>query len=126
VKASTSSPQRKLKRAGGSHSSTSPSSAKSGEKTKRLIGYWYRTPLAKTVIAQKIGVCRDTIYARWNAALWYFRDRFISSPLSDLRFIAATDVDLHDVREHPQAVANDPTLEYPPERELVVLSKRFA
>lgn len=65
---------------------------RSGDSTKRLIGYWYRTPLAKSVIAKKIGVSRDTIYHRWNAALWYFRDRFLSSPLSELRFIAATDV----------------------------------
>jgi hypothetical protein len=65
---------------------------RSGDSTKRLVGYWYRTALAKTVIAQKLGVNRDTIYFRWNSALWYFRDRFIQSPLSDLRLIASTDV----------------------------------
>lgn len=80
---------------------------RSGDKTKRLIGYWYRTPLPKTVIAQKIGVDRDTIYMRWNAALWYFRDRFISSPLSDLRLIASV-----DVGELVKRVENSPTLEY--------------
>ena len=77
---------------------------RSGDNTKRLIGYWYRTNLAKTVIAKKIGVSREAIYQRWNAALWYFRDRFISSPLSDLRFIAGT-----DVGNHCQPVAICPT-----------------
>jgi hypothetical protein len=65
---------------------------RSGDQTKKLIGYWYRTSLAKTVIAQKLGMSRDAIYARWNASLWYFRDRFMDSPLSDLRFIASVDV----------------------------------
>lgn len=82
---------------------------RSGEKTKRLIGYWYRTALSKAIIARRIGVDRDTIYVRWNAALWYFRDRFIASPLSDLRFIASTDVGDDD-----KAVASFPTLkQYP-------------
>lgn len=76
----------------------------SGPNTKKLMGLWYRTNLPKTVIARRIGVHRDTIYVHWNAALWYFRDKFISSPLSDLRFIASTDVgDLRD------AVASIPT-----------------
>lgn len=66
---------------------------RSPKETQRLIGYWYRTSLPKTVIAQKIGLDKDTIYVAWNAALWYFRDRFVSSPLSELRFIASTDID---------------------------------
>jgi hypothetical protein len=66
---------------------------RSDERTKRLIGYWYRTSLPKTVIARRLGVGRDTIYARWNASLWYLRERFIASPLSDLRLIATTDVE---------------------------------
>jgi hypothetical protein len=65
---------------------------RSGDKTKRLVGYWYRTALPKTAIAKKIGVSQDGVYLRWNAALWYFRDRFISSPLSDLRLAATVDV----------------------------------
>jgi hypothetical protein len=64
---------------------------RSGDKTKKLIGYWYRTPLPKTEIARKLGMDRDTIYVRWNAALHYFRGRFLDSPLSDLRLIARTD-----------------------------------
>jgi hypothetical protein len=82
---------------------------RSGDKTKRLIGYWYRTALPKTTIAQRLGLDRDTIYTRWNAALWYFRNRFISSPLSDLRFIAST-----DVGEHENPVATFPTLKHAP------------
>jgi hypothetical protein len=73
---------------------------RSGDKTRKLIGYWYRTPLAKTEIARKIGCDRDTIYVRWNAALHYFRGRFLDSPLSDLRLIARTD--LPDVLTPPQ------------------------
>jgi hypothetical protein len=66
---------------------------RAGPKTSRLIGYWYRTALPKTVIAERIGCCRDTIYVRWNAALHYFRGRFLESPLSELRLIARTDLD---------------------------------
>jgi hypothetical protein len=78
---------------------------RSGDKTRRLVGYWYRTPLAKSVIAEKLGCSRDTIYVRWNAALWYFRDRFLESPLSDLRLIART-----DVCEAPTATRQIPTV----------------
>lgn len=87
---------------------------RAGDNTRRLVGYWYRTPLAKTVIAQKLGVSRDTIYVRWNAALWYFRGRFLDSPLSDLRLIARTDVGepLTERRATPTSgVAFSPTLE---------------
>lgn len=65
---------------------------RSGDKTRRLVGYWYRTALPKTVIAKRIGCDRDTIYVRWNAALHYLRDRFLASPLSDLRLIARTEL----------------------------------
>jgi hypothetical protein len=87
---------------------------RAGDQTQRLIGYWYRTSLAKTVIARKLHLDRDTIYVRWNAALWYFRGRFLDSPLSDLRLIASTD--LGDVLRLPQrritkTVANNSTLE---------------
>lgn len=87
---------------------------RSGDKTRRLVGYWYRTALAKTVIAQKLGMDRDTVYVRWNAALWYFRGRFLDSPLSDLRLIARTNVeDFLTVgqRRPTPAVAIFPTLE---------------
>jgi hypothetical protein len=86
---------------------------RSGDKTKRLIGYWYRTNLPKTEIARKIGVDRDTIYARWNSALHYFRGRFLDSPLSDLRLIARTDfADLPTPAQTAptKIVAFDPTL----------------
>ncbi len=78
---------------------------RSGDKTKRLIGYWYRTALPKTAIAQRIGVSREGVYLRWNAALWYFRDRFITSPLSDLRLAATVDVD-DEMTERRTALAN--------------------
>ncbi len=98
---------------------------RSPDKTKRLIGYWYRTPLPKTVIAQKIGVDRDTIYVRWNAALWYFRDRFVSSPLSDLRFMATTDVGdgsvVDALTERRKSLANNSTFKQNSE-----LESRFA
>jgi len=84
---------------------------RSGDKTKRLVGYWYRTALAKTVIAQKVGCDRDTIYVRWNAALHYFRGRFLESPLSDLRLIASTDLPdfAPPVRIVPPPIASFPT-----------------
>ncbi len=89
---------------------------RSGDKTKKLIGYWYRTSLPKTVIAQRIGVDRDTIYTRWNAALWYFRWRFLECPNSDLRLIARTD--LHDVGQVPTegqtGLASDSPQDYTP------------
>jgi hypothetical protein len=65
---------------------------RSGDKTKRLISLWYRTALPKTVIAKRVGVSRDVLYVDWNAALWYFRGRFLDSPLSDLRLVARTDL----------------------------------
>lgn len=87
---------------------------RSGDKTKRLMGYWYRTALPKTVIAQRIGVDRDTIYVRWNAALWYFRGRFLDSPLSDLRLIASTVVS-DALAERRKGLANNPTLGHKPD-----------
>lgn len=84
---------------------------RSGKKTRQLIGYWYRTPLPKTAIAKKIGVDRDTIYLQWNSALWYFRGQFVASPLSELRFIASTDIDTG----RKQGIAKVSTLEHPKE-----------
>jgi hypothetical protein len=85
---------------------------RSGDKTKRLIGYWYRTPLPKTEIARKLGIDRDTIYVRWNAALHYFRGRFLDSPLSDLRLIARADFDEVIERVKQTGLASDSTLEH--------------
>lgn len=82
---------------------------RSGENTHKLVGYWYRTALPKTVIAHKLKISRDSIYLRWNAALYYFRDRFLESPLSDLRLAARTDMDgfLTPARKRPtEEVAN--------------------
>lgn len=66
---------------------------RSGDNTRRLVGYWYRTALPKTVIARKLNCSRDNIYLRWNAALWYLRERFLDSPLSDLRLAARTNIE---------------------------------
>jgi hypothetical protein len=84
---------------------------RSGEKTKHLIGYWYRTALPKSTIAQRIGVSRDGVYLRWNAALWYFRERFIHSPLSDLRLAATVDVS-DEMTERRMALAKQSPLDY--------------
>lgn len=98
---------------------------RSGDKTKRLVGYWYRTALPKSAIAKKIGVSHDGVYLRWNAALWYFRDRFISSPLSDLRLAATVDVS-DELTERRKGLANSPAVKYPPERELVLSTRQIA
>jgi hypothetical protein len=84
---------------------------RSGDKTKKLIGYWYRTPLPKTEIARKLGMDRDTIYVRWNAALHYFRGRFLDSPLSDLRLIARADFDEVIDRVRKTGVENNSMME---------------
>ncbi len=95
---------------------------RSGDKTKRLIGYWYRTALPKTTIAQRIGVSRDGVYLRWNAALWYFRERFIASPLSDLRLAATIDVG-DELTERRKSLADCRPVKYHPRRELVLLTE---
>jgi hypothetical protein len=101
---------------------------RSGDKTKRLVGYWYRTALPKVAIAKKIGVSHDGIYLRWNAALWYFRERFIQSPLSDLRLAATVDIQSvgDELTERRKGLANSPAVKYPPERELVLSTRRSA
>jgi hypothetical protein len=83
---------------------------RSGDKTKKLMSFWYRTALPKTVIAQRIGVSRDGVYLRWNAALWYFRDRFITCPLSDLRLAATVDVGC-ELTERRKVLANSRPLD---------------
>ncbi len=98
---------------------------RSGDKTKRLVGYWYRTALPKTVIAQRIGVSREGIYLRWNAALWYFRERFIASPVSELRLAATVDVG-DELTSRRKGLANTRPVKYPPERELVLLTLQSA
>lgn len=101
---------------------------RSGNKTQRLVGYWYRTNLPKSEIARKIGVHRDTIYVRWNSALHYFKDRFIQSPLSDLRLIARTDVDEYltpDQIRPTTGIASNPTVKYPPGANMESCPRRF-
>jgi hypothetical protein len=48
--------------------------------------------LPKTVIAKRVGIDIDVFDHVWHTDLRHFRGMFLSSPLSDLRFIAAVDV----------------------------------
>jgi hypothetical protein len=65
---------------------------RSPPRTRELTELWYRTPLPREALAKKLHVHRDTLYVRWNAALHYFRGRFESSPLSELRRLCLTDI----------------------------------
>ncbi len=97
-------------------------------RTRKLIELKYRTVLPKSVIARRVGVDVDVLDHCWHTDLRYFRTHFLSSPLSDLRFIAAVDVGdlVRHVSERSRAIANRPTREYAPNRECGDLSPQSA
>jgi hypothetical protein len=58
---------------------------------RRVVELWYRRPdddLAD--IARALNVRRAAVKAHWQTSLGYFRARFLESPLSRLREMAAT------------------------------------
>jgi|SRR6185503_5761955 len=65
---------------------------RSPPRTRELTELWYRTPMPREALARKLHVHKDTLYVRWNSALYYFRARFESSPLTPLRRLCLTDV----------------------------------
>lgn len=59
---------------------------------RRVVELWYRRPdddLAD--IARALSVRRAVVKAHWQTSLGYFRARFLESPLTRLRQMAATD-----------------------------------
>lgn len=80
--------------------------------TQVLVALWYRTPLTEGDIAKRLHIHRDTLHVRWNSALWYFRARFESSPLSGLRRLCLADPsDRLSERSH-KVVASNSTFGY--------------
>jgi hypothetical protein len=62
------------------------------QRTRKVVERYYRFPDNDlSDIARALNVRRENVKAHWHLALGYFRSRFLESPLSGLRALAATD-----------------------------------